>query len=621
MRLKAKTALFLGASILLAVLALGAISLFSFREFSMQAVRDHARTAAEIIQVTLTESMVNGTIARREDFLERIAEVEGLLDARVVRGAPVVAQFGPGLSGESEGDELDAQVLSSGETYFALVAVRGEPVFRATIPYVATRKGAVDCLACHQVAEGTVLGAVTLRVSMAHMKHDALWTVAIVLLCSSMMAALAALYFQRMVTPLLLTAGEIRGTVEKACEGDFSGQVVRRSDDEVGQIADDVNRLTAALRERLGQIRGKVAQLLQSPPDEGNLIVSTASMVESLVGVARFRQAIEEDESRVEIYARLARTLRQEVGVGHLAIYELDPEGEQLSAVEFEGQTGAQASWCRGEIFSRSSACRACRTFHVIDGSEAEGFCGSFDATVREQGLVHLCLPLLLSGKSGGVLQLVFGASERSRVYAQLPRIQAYLREMASVLEVRRAVERLRDSSLRDVLTGLRNRRFLEETLPALIASTDRRRASLSVVMLDLDHFKEVNDGLGHDAGDAVLKEFAALLSGSVRAADLVVRSGGEEFLVLLPDTDGDAAMLVAEKLRLTVAAHAFCAAGKLLHRTVSIGYAEYPGAGSDFRAVLKAADQALYRAKAGGRDRVFGAPGRESAEAGPVKG
>jgi diguanylate cyclase (GGDEF)-like protein len=166
--------------------------------------------------------------------------------------------------------------------------------------------------------------------------------------------------------------------------------------------------------------------------------------------------------------------------------------------------------------------------------------------------------------------------------------------------------EALRSQSIRDPLTGLYNRRYLEEMLERETRRAVRAEQGLGVLMLDLDHFKQFNDTYGHDAGDAVLRETASLLLKSVRAEDIVCRFGGEEFMVLLPGADLKTTQARAERIRsrlreLTVLHH-----GRSLGTiTASLGVAEVPQHGTSPQSLIVASDAALYRAKREGRDRV----------------
>ncbi len=180
-----------------------------------------------------------------------------------------------------------------------------------------------------------------------------------------------------------------------------------------------------------------------------------------------------------------------------------------------------------------------------------------------------------------------------------------FIKEALPVIEAKRLAETLRDTALRDPLTLAYNRRYLDETQAAMTALARRRSSSLAVFMCDLDHFKKVNDTYGHAAGDTVLREFAAILLGNLRTSDVVVRYGGEEFLLLLHDADEPGAVLVAERIRAAVVAREFVAPTGIVRTTVSIGVAVFPRDGGTLAQAVSCADAALYRAKGAGRNRV----------------
>jgi diguanylate cyclase (GGDEF)-like protein len=156
-----------------------------------------------------------------------------------------------------------------------------------------------------------------------------------------------------------------------------------------------------------------------------------------------------------------------------------------------------------------------------------------------------------------------------------------------------------------DSLTGLRNRRDIEETLPATISAAQRRQTSLAVLLIDVDHFKNINDTLGHKAGDAVLVDIALNLRAAMRIEDVLGRWGGEEFLAVLPDTDGVGALVIAERLRARVADQV--ATGSQPTVTITIGVAVWVTGGPD--ELVSRADAALYAGKAAGRNNVQLAP------------
>jgi len=187
-----------------------------------------------------------------------------------------------------------------------------------------------------------------------------------------------------------------------------------------------------------------------------------------------------------------------------------------------------------------------------------------------------------------------------------------------SVTQIRRKrySDKLRSSltesvefAVTDALTGLNNRRYLDTHLATLVDRSNRRRRPLSVLITDIDHFKAINDTHGHEGGDDVLRDFARRVRGAVRGADLACRYGGEEFVVVMPDTTSEIAAQVAERLREAVAAAPFriSATGTAAPVTTSVGIATLEADGEGADALLRRADKALYQAKNDGRNRVVG--------------
>ncbi|MFZ3350059.1 MAG: PleD family two-component system response regulator [Xanthobacteraceae bacterium] len=183
-----------------------------------------------------------------------------------------------------------------------------------------------------------------------------------------------------------------------------------------------------------------------------------------------------------------------------------------------------------------------------------------------------------------------------------------------SQVRKRRYAERLRDNvqmsiemAITDALTGLFNRRYMESHLGSLIEQAIARGKPLTALVIDIDYFKSINDTHGHDAGDDVLREFALRIKRSIRGIDLACRCGGEEFVVVMPETDMAVAAMVAERLRRRIAADAFAIqqGASNVPVTISIGIAALRGKDDNAAALVKRADQALYRAKRDGRNRV----------------
>jgi diguanylate cyclase (GGDEF)-like protein len=173
------------------------------------------------------------------------------------------------------------------------------------------------------------------------------------------------------------------------------------------------------------------------------------------------------------------------------------------------------------------------------------------------------------------------------------------------LVEVGKLQLELREQALRDGLTGLHNRRYLNDVLDREIVRTDRDQTSLSFVMLDIDHFKKVNDTYGHQVGDQFLVQLAKLLTAHARGSDIVCRYGGEEFLLLLPGAGVDFARIRAEEIRQKSEVLVGHLEASLVKVTLSIGIAAYPDHGKDWTEVVRRADDALYKSKHAGRNRV----------------
>jgi len=229
-----------------------------------------------------------------------------------------------------------------------------------------------------------------------------------------------------------------------------------------------------------------------------------------------------------------------------------------------------------------------------------------------------VCIPMIAQNDVLGVLQLLTPVSDKpdrtGEEEASLKRTKQELavtvaEQIALSLSNLRLRETLRNQAIRDPLTGLFNRRYLEETLKQEISRADRTGQQIGVLMIDIDRFKQYNDTYGHEAGDAVLSELGRFLEKSLRGGDTPCRYGGEEFSVILPGTSLENALLKAERLREGVKALDVRYQGRSLGGiNLSLGVAVFPDHGSTGEILLRAADQALYQAKAAGRDRVVAA-------------
>ena len=219
----------------------------------------------------------------------------------------------------------------------------------------------------------------------------------------------------------------------------------------------------------------------------------------------------------------------------------------------------------------------------------------------------YLCVPLAAHGETLGFLYVGCATAECVALAEERMPLISELAELASLsiasLKLRAKLE---VQSIRDALTGLFNRHFMEIALEREMHRAQRQGTSVAVVMLDVDHFKRLNDTFGHETGDAVLREVAECFRKTLREEDVICRYGGEEFVVIMPDVGEETALRRTEKIRASVEKLQTFVRGQLIGAvTVSAGVAMFPGASRDSKDLLEMADAALYRAKRAGRNRV----------------
>ncbi|MCK2057055.1 GGDEF domain-containing protein [Methylobacterium sp. 37f] len=240
-----------------------------------------------------------------------------------------------------------------------------------------------------------------------------------------------------------------------------------------------------------------------------------------------------------------------------------------------------------------------------INRSGAKALCCEHHAS----GSAALEIPMVARGENLGLLQIFAeGSDAEQRLAAILPLSSALGDAMSLALSNIALREKLRNQALRDPLTGLYNRRYMEDSLDRYVRLAEREGRKVSVIMIDLDHFKRLNDEHGHATGDAVLREAAAAIIGALRETDVACRYGGEEMIVFLPDCDLPDAALKAEQIRARIEDLSGAHGAKI---SASLGVSSVPSTSGNSADLVKAADTALYRAKNNGRNQVALAPVR----------
>ncbi len=335
--------------------------------------------------------------------------------------------------------------------------------------------------------------------------------------------------------------------------------------------------------------------------------VLLAALAVARVGIRRVRRALRPEERQVEFaqtmqlaedeqeaHDLLKRHLERAVGDSSVTVLNRNNSADRLEAV-----TALDSNSCLIKTLQHATpraclAVRSGRTHHQGPGSQLLdcGVCGGCSGS-------STCTPLTVGGE-------VIGSVLVNPPYVPTPeqneRIQTSVAQAAPILANLRnlAIAELRAAT--DALTGLPNKRAVNDTLKRMLAQASRTISPFALVLLDVDHFKEVNDRLGHPVGDQALASVGAALASSIRDSDFAGRNGGEEFAILLPHTDQIGALEVAEKIRLAVAAISLPDGASI---TASLGVAVYPDNATTTEKLERLADAALYVAKRSGRNRT----------------
>jgi len=238
----------------------------------------------------------------------------------------------------------------------------------------------------------------------------------------------------------------------------------------------------------------------------------------------------------------------------------------------------------------------------IVNRKESESLSGNFEGVPEIE--TGMCMPLIGRGeKLIGLITLHNERKSRHFLDQEKRLFSTFANYSAQAIENTMLYKSTEHLSITDGLTGLYNHRHFQEQLEVEVKRAQRYDLNLSLIMIDLDHFKEFNDSYGHLEGDALLRKIAQILKSSLRETDFVARYGGEEFAVILPETDKEGASIAAERVRRTISKQTFGEVGAIM--TISLGVASYPDDACLRAALIKKADEALYRAKREGRNRT----------------
>jgi diguanylate cyclase (GGDEF)-like protein len=575
----------------------------NFREYAIGEVIKKSEMTAEIVKDGLTSHMLNGVMDQRAFFLEKITNLKDVEKLWVVRSKAVTEQYGEGLINENPRDDMDKQVIKSGKTVQKITENAEAATLRVTVPYIASSYGNPNCLECHSVKEGDVLGAISMEFNIGTLRYTGAVTILKIFGINLIFLIIALLAVNYFIKPYMHFFIKLRETIENGLNGNFTHDLETckiKGDGAV--VADMMNTLFTKLEDTFYEIKHSLNTFMpRGGLNHEDPLEEARHLIRELSNVYKFKKTIELDRDKEKIYDRLGTILYKKFNIEHYALYEVSKGVKERKLIHI---TDNAKSICSPETLKDATLCRSFRTDGDVISTDFEDLCSS----CIKKDIEYICIPFTINDDLSLILSITAKTEEEiERINELSMNIKNYLETAKPAIESKTLMAKLRESSLRDGLTKLYNRRFLEEFIDQTMRQAERTEISYSVLMIDIDFFKMVNDTYGHDIGDIVIKGLSEVLTGTIRRADLAIRYGGEEFVVLLHNTSLDGAIIVADNIRTAFAVKKFNVgnSGDILQKTLSVGVSSYPAQADSIWKAIKFADIALYSAKHNGRDKV----------------
>lgn len=574
----------------------------NFREYSLKNAEEKATLMAATVKDGLTAHMVNGIMDKRQYFLDQVTNNNDNVKALwIVRSQNVIKQYGKGLYSETVRDALDREVLRTNKIVKKIDDSNGNLILRVSIPYKATISGGnTNCLSCHNVKRGATLGAISMKFDITGMRSNGMLTIIKILAINILFIIIVLILINHYVTPYMKLFSNMQDGITKAYSGDFTHKFETSVGGDGENIVSQLNTLFKKMQETFGNIKYNLATFIpQGCVSSGDPLNEAKTIISELSDIYKFKKTIELDANREVVYKRIVDILKNKYEIKNFFFYEIDTNKNLRKLIYNSSEIGI----CNEEVDENSAICRAQRTQMDVISTEFINLCQTCKADTSE----YICIPFTINDDNALIISIVANSiDEINEVNAKTTSIRHYLEAAKPVIESRILMAKLKDTSLRDGMTGLYNRRFLEEFIDTVMSQAKRGDDTYSILMLDVDFFKMVNDTYGHDIGDKVIVEIGKVLKENIRAADLAIRYGGEEFVLLLRNADEQGTLKVANTVHDAFANLVFDVGnGETIKKTMSIGISKFPSDGDTIWKCIKFADTALYVAKTTGRNKV----------------
>lgn len=581
MRLKTKVSLLLYTSLIVLFIIIAYNTVSDWRNASAQSAQSQARATVGIIQSGLNAHMVNGTMEQHEEFLQQVGALEGMKDLWIVRSSKVSNQYGEGLQEARDG--IDKSVLESGEAF--LVSQGGifeDSTVRYTHPYKAVTTKNIDCLGCHDVKAGDTLGVISLEMKTNDLKELNFRNIIVALILLVVLFALMIYVIQTKVLIYFDRFEAIGKCLCTASEGDFRARI----DEELANDEESIllNHLMKKLETSLATIKLNFGSLFQKESTD-DVLEALTTVSENFYDIEMFSKELQKDVTASDMYYHIANHFGQKFEIDDINIIH-SCSSTQKSTVEYE---------MKQVLCDAVSGCRAARNMEIVDSSQNGGVCPKM-ITPNEH---YICFPCAITPDSTLVVSMVSEQKNRlspvregsSLVLGTMNAIRAEIAQRQS-LESMHTLERI------DQLTALFNHSYLDERVAQISKEFKRSGIGYGVLVMNMDFMTTINHKHGDKIGDKVLTFAARTLMDSLRESDLVVRTSGDEFVVLLYNCNADDVASVGEKMRALFATKKLKVIPDGLIATMSVGSCAFPRNHNDLSVCIEYARLALKESK-----------------------
>ncbi len=542
--------------------------------------------------------MVNGMMENRNFYITQTKNLDYIDDLWIVRSDTVEKQYGKGR--EFIHDEIDKKVLKTGKSIEVIDEnFFGHNTYRITIPYKAEITKDINCLSCHEAEEGDILGDILGVISMVINVDDLKLTSTKIIGYTSAISFILILiilwFIRHLIVPYLSIFESIQDVMKKAHDGDYSGRITNINSGQVKNVVHWINEHMNKLQTSLISMEDKIDVFLTAHKSEEvkDPIIDVENTVTRLADIYKFKKTIENDEHIEDVYKRISVVLENKFNISNFNFIEADTTNKSTKIV-----------YINQEILCDplSGGCRADRTNTLIDSCQFIDVCDKFNSDKY-----YICIPYSISNDLDFIVSIVCDTvEEHERARSLLPFIKDYIDTAKPKIVSKKLMQILERSAQTDPLTGLYNRKFLEIFIDNTLYNGALKNTLCGVMMVDIDFFKLINDNYGHDIGDIAIKTIANTLIDVVTKEDIIIRFGGEEFIVVIENCTEEQLIKTAEEIRIAFSQQKIQAGAETFSKTVSIGISLFPNKNKDFWKYVKQSDIALYKAKQTGRNKVI---------------